>query len=266
MKDPFGRVINYLRVAVTDRCNLCCSYCRASESSALQGSEDVLSFEEIVEVVKAGVEIGIDKVRLTGGEPLMRPNIVTLVAMIAAVPGIRDFAMSTNGILLAEYARELFGAGLQRVNVSLDAVDPEYYGSLTGGGNVEAVLDGILAARRAGLHPIKLNCVVNESSTEAHAQEVKEYAHQNGLEVRFIPRMDLQQGKFSVVDGGSGGDCKRCNRLRLTSRGLVKPCLFSDIAFSVRTLGIREALLQAIRMKPATGTLNRTSYMRSIGG
>ncbi len=265
MFDCFGRKIDYLRVSVTDRCNLRCAYCMAEEGIALLRHEDILRFEEIAGVVREAVAIGVTKVRLTGGEPLVRRGIVTLVAMLHAIDGIEDLAMTTNGIRLAEYADALARAGLRRVNVSLDAVDPAHYAAITRGGDVRAVFDGIRAARRAGLNPVKLNCVIQETPEEPDARAVAAYAAAENLEVRYIRRMNLAEGEFSVVIGGSGGDCVHCNRLRLSSDGMVRPCLFSDIGFSVRELGPREALLRAIGEKPECGSSSH-AHFHTIGG
>jgi len=189
-----------------------------------------------------------------------------LVAMLAKVEGIEDLAMSTNGILLGDYADALAAAGLHRVNVSLDSMEPQRYAEITGGGDLQRVLAGINAARQAGLVPIKLNCVVTESSAEPDALAVARFARENGLEARFIHMMDLATGRFSVVEGGAGGDCPRCNRVRLSSDGMVRPCLFSDLTFSVRELGAAGALEQAILEKPAAGKPCTHNWMHGIGG
>ena len=168
--------------------------------------------------------------------------------------------------MLADYADTLAAAGLHRVNISLDSTDPQRYAEITGGGDVQRVFAGIVAAREAGLVPIKLNCVVSESSAEPDALTVAEFGRENGLQVRFIRMMDTATGTFSVVEGGSGGDCPRCNRLRLSSDGMVRPCLFSDLAFSVRKLGAAQALEQAIQEKPAAGGPCAHNWMHGIGG
>lgn len=227
--------------------------------------EDVLRFEEICDVTRAAVDLGITKARVTGGEPLVRRGIVTLVSMLGAVEGIQDFAMTTNGVRLAEFAEPLAQAGLHRVNVSLDAVNPARYAAITRGADVRLVLEGIQAARAAGLNPVKLNCVIQQSPEEADARDVAAYAAQEGLELRFIRRMNLAIGDFSVVVGGTGGDCVRCNRLRLSCDGMVRPCLFNDLGFSVRALGPREALLRAIESKPESGQTSN-GHFHAIGG
>lgn len=266
MRDPFGREIAYLRVSVTDRCNLRCRYCMPPEGVEWVPHREILSFEEIAEVVRAAVGLGVEKVRLTGGEPLVRRGVVDLVAMLAPIPGLRDLSMTTNGILLADHARALARAGLRRVNVSLDSADPARFREITRGGDLARVLEGIEAARAAGLSPVKLNCVVESSPEEPDAAGVARFALERGFEVRFIPRMDLRAGRFYRVIGGHGGNCARCNRLRLTSRGRVKPCLFSDVEFGVRELGARGALLRAVGAKPEAGTVARKDGIHVIGG
>ncbi len=266
MIDRFGRRIDYLRVSVTDRCNLRCRYCMGPEGVEPLRHEDILSFEEIRDVVTEAAGMGVRKVRLTGGEPLVRRGVVELVGMLAAVEGVADLAMSTNGTLLAPLAGELKAAGLMRVNVSLDATDPARYAEITRGGRVADALAGIDAALAAGLTPVKLNCVVAESSGEPDARDVAALAAGRGLAVRFIHRMDLPSGRFTVVEGGRGGDCPSCNRLRLTSDGHVRPCLFADLSFSVRELGAAEALRRALDEKPAAGLRCTSTPMPRIGG
>lgn len=266
MLDRFDREINYLRISVTDRCNLRCRYCIPCEDFVMLSHEDILRFDEIVEVVRQGVGIGIDKIRLTGGEPLVRRDVVKLVGMIATVEGIKDLAMTSNGILLDKFAGPLAGMGLKRVNISLDTMDPLKFRELTSGGDINQVLRGIEAARTAGLEPVKLNCVIAGSSAEPDALAVKKFADENGMEVRFIHQMDLGEGEFSVVEGGTGGDCEHCNRLRLTADGKIKPCLFSDIAYEVRKMGAGEAIRAAILQKPARGTACSLNHFYNIGG
>ncbi|MBE0648778.1 MAG: radical SAM protein [Bacteroidales bacterium] len=266
MFDCYNRKISYLRISITDRCNLRCYYCMPEGGVPLIGHDKILHYEEIAEVVKEATALGIDKVRITGGEPLVRRGVEELVAMIAQIPGINDFGMTTNGILLEKYAPILKEAGLHRVNVSLDAINPSRYRELTRGGDVEQVFRGIEAAQQAGLTPVKINCVVQQTSEEKDAREVKEYSRSHNLEIRFIHQMSLEHGCFTTVEGGDGGDCSRCSRLRLTAEGKIKPCLFSDIEFDIKELGIREALLQAINLKPEKGSVNTLNAFNNIGG
>jgi len=237
-----------------------------AEGISLQDHKDILSFEEILQVIEMAVSKGITKVRITGGEPLVRRGIISLIEQISIIPGIIDLSMTTNGILLEEYAGQLAKAGIQRINISLDTVDPHKYAEITRGGDIKRVVSGIIAAKNAGLNPIKINCVVKYSSKEPDALGVKDFCERNGLQVRFIQMMDLQKGHFSVVDGGTGGDCSICNRLRLTADGKIKPCLFNDLEFDVRTIGAENAILEAIKIKPECGTLSKNGHFNNIGG
>lgn len=227
---------------------------------------DVITYEEIVDVVKTSVQLGIDKIRVTGGEPLARRGIVDLVAMIAQIPGVKDFGLSTNGITLKRYAKGLKEAGLHRVNVSLDTLNPERYREITRLGNIEDVLEGIEEAQIVGLKPVKINCVIKKSSQEPDALEVAEYCKKNNLQIRFIHQMELSMGHFSVVEGGEGGDCKICNRLRLTANGKIKPCLFSNLEYDIREFGVENAINKALANKPKCGTINSSGSFYNIGG
>jgi cyclic pyranopterin phosphate synthase len=266
MYDRYNRRISYLRVSVTDRCNLRCTYCMPAEGVKLLEHKDILSFEEIVEVIREAVTLGITKVRITGGEPLVRKGIISLIEKIAMIGGILDFGLTTNGILLSKFANDLAKAGLHRINVSLDTLDPEKFRTITRGGDIQQVFEGIQAAKEADLTPIKINCVVRNSSDEPDALEVKKYCRENGLEARFIHEMSLADGCFTIVENGHGGDCVNCNRLRLTASGMIRPCLFNDLQFSTRELGIREALEQAVGLKPEMGSVNLTGGFYDIGG
>jgi cyclic pyranopterin phosphate synthase len=236
------------------------------EGIDLLSHNDILSYDEIVEVVKESVKHGIDKIRITGGEPLVRKGIVSLISMIWNVEGVKDLSLTTNGILLEKYAEDLKHAGLQRVNISLDTVDPDGFKKITRGGDIEKVFKGIEAAKKVGLSPVKINCVVLKSSGEKDAQMIKKYCLENDLQFRFIHQMNLFTGEFSVVEGGTGGDCGVCNRLRLTAKGMIKPCLFSEIEYSVRELGAEKALELAVDNKPKSGTKNKHNKFHNIGG
>ena len=266
MYDRFNRKINYLRISVTDRCNLRCVYCMPAEGITMLSHDDILTFDEIVKTTKKAVEMGVNKVRITGGEPLVRKGIVDLVKMLAAIAGINDLAMTTNGTLLDRFAQPLADAGLHRVNISLDTLDPEKYRKITRLGDIRDVLRGIDAARKAGLQPIKINCVVKTSSSEPDAQQVNAFAKEEGLQVRFIPEMNLETGSFGRVEGGEGGNCRKCNRLRLTATGMVKPCLFSNIEFDVRDAGPESAIKLAVANKPRHGSANKVNLFHNIGG
>jgi GTP 3',8-cyclase len=264
--DRYDRKINYLRISVTDRCNLRCRYCMPEEGIVLLSHKDILSFDEIAGFTETAVEYGIDKVRITGGEPLVRRDIVTLVRMLASVKGISDLSMTTNGTLLSNFANDLREAGLQRVNISLDTTDHERFAEITRGGDLNDVFKGIEAAVKAGLLPVKINCVVVNSKDEEDARQIASYCHKNNLEIRYIRQMDLVNGHFSLVEGGTGGNCTICNRLRLTANGRLKPCLFNDLDFNIREIGYAEAIRQAVDLKPECGSNNVTGKFYNIGG
>ncbi len=266
MYDRYNRKINYLRVSVTDRCNLRCTYCMPAEGVELMLHTDILRFHEIAETVKYSVRLGVDKIMITGGEPLVRKGIVDLVDMISKIDGIKDFGMTTNGALLDKFAHQLSDAGLHRVNISLDTMDPLKYNELTRLGDITNVFKGIKAANNAGLNPIKINCVVKKSSDEPDAKEVAKFCKENDLQIRYIQEMDLETGSFSVVEGGTGGNCSICNRLRLTANGNIMPCLFSDLKFNIRELGIEKAFEQALGKKPKSGHTASKSQFYNVGG
>lgn len=266
MLDLYNRKINYLRISVTDRCNLRCRYCMPEDGVCMVKHSDILTYEEIQQVVAVSVPLGIDKIRLTGGEPLVRKDIVELVRMIADVNGVKDMSITTNGILLEKFAKSLAEAGLHRVNISLDTMDPEKFSQITRGGDIRKLFAGIEAAKLAGLNPVKINCVIKKSSDEPDALAVKQYCTENGLQVRFISQMDLSTGHFGIVEGGTGGDCSRCNRLRLTPTGKMKPCLFSDLEYDIREMGIQKAIEAALFAKPEKGTVNMSNCFHNIGG
>jgi len=265
MFDRFDRPINYLRISVTDRCNLRCTYCMPEEGIELLKHSDILSFEEIADFTRLAVTNGITKVRLTGGEPLVRKNIVELVSMLSTIEGLEDLSMTTNGVLLSDYACDLKKAGLNRINISLDTVNPEKYCDITRNGKLAEVLEGIESAMIAGLGPIKINCVLL-GQPDDETRKLKQFCESHGLSLRFIHQMNLKTGEFSKVEGGEGGNCKKCNRIRLLANGDIKPCLFSDLAYNIRKLGHQEALNLTIGNKPLSGTYNQSGEFYNIGG
>ena len=228
--------------------------------------DKIISFDEIVAFTKYAVQQGIKKIKLTGGEPLVRKGIIDLVRMIAEIDGIVDFGMTTNGILLQKFAKPLAEAGLQRINVSLDSMNPERFHEITRVGDLADVLKGIDAAIENNLMPVKINCVIKNSENEPDALSVAAYAQQKGLQVRYIPLMDLEKGDFGIVHGGDGGNCSICNRLRLTSTGDIKPCLFNNMAYNIRELGIEKAYEMAVKTKPKSGQANSSNLFYNIGG
>ena len=191
--DRFGRVHNNLRISVTDRCNIRCVYCMP-ESVEFLPRASLLTFEEIARFVRVSTAVGIDKIRLTGGEPLVRRDLPGLIAQIVAIPGIKDVGLTTNGILLAPIAKELHDAGLRRINVSLDTMDPARFVELTRRTGFEQVIEGILAARAAGFDPVKVNAVAIKGVTEDDVVPLGQFCREHGLELRFIEYMPLDAG------------------------------------------------------------------------
>jgi cyclic pyranopterin phosphate synthase len=193
LADAFHRAITYLRISVTDRCNLRCVYCMPEEGLPWINKADILSFEEIVEIVRAAANVGVRSIRLTGGEPLIRPNLDRLVGLIAAVPGIEDIALSTNGLLLADQARALRAAGLTRANISLDTLREDRFEAIARRPGLGRVLAGIDAAFDAGLGPIKLNCVVMRGQNDDEVAGFAELTRGRAVNVRFIEVMPVEE-------------------------------------------------------------------------
>jgi cyclic pyranopterin phosphate synthase len=195
-RDRFARPMRDLRISVMDRCNFRCPYCMPRETFHEQyrflGSQERLSFPEIVRLARLFVQLGVRKLRLTGGEPLLRAGLTDLIGDLTAIPGVEDVALTTNGILLGRYATELKAAGLQRVTVSLDSLDPHVFARMSGGfGGVEQVLEGIEAARRAELTPVKVNAVVQRGVNDETVPELLQYFRGSGVVVRLIEYMDV---------------------------------------------------------------------------
>src|SRR3990172_7778946 len=280
-RDRHGRSITYLRLSVTARCNLRCRYCVPAGGVEWAAREEHLTNDEIVRLVALAAQRGLSKVRITGGEPLVRPGLVALVARLARVPGVTDLAMTTNGLLLARDADALTHAGLQRVNVSLDTLDRARFADITGRDALPQVLDGIAAAGRAGLTPIKLNVVVRQGINDDECVAMARLTLDHAYHVRFIEympvadfadwrrrhlptrevvarisrvlgsmqpcmrrdadgpalsyRLDGAAGRLGFISAISDDHfCDRCNRLRLTADGKLRPCLFSPIEVDLR--------------------------------
>lgn len=190
MKDPFDRQIDYLRISITDRCNLRCTYCSATEPFHYLPHERILRLEEIVRLVEIAIQMGFDKIRITGGEPLLRQNLTWLVHTLSAMPGLVDLSLTTNGMLLAKMAAELKQAGLLRINISIDSLDPDRFRELTGGGELAAVMAGLEAAFKVGFQPIKINAVVH-SHTPFEFPMFERMIREKPVAIRFIARMNL---------------------------------------------------------------------------
>ena len=286
MLDGEGRLIEYLRLSVTDRCNCRCTYCMPAGGVPMLGHKDILSFEELTEVVTACAQLGVRKVRLTGGEPLVRRGLPELVRMIRAVPGVEELAMTTNATLLAPVAAELHHAGLGRLNVSLDTLDAARYAELTRGGSLEDALAGLAAARDAGFSRTKVNCVLMGGVNDADVPRLAELARTEPIDVRFIELMPMGPctgwpkarfvpaetvleavpglqplrrdgvaelwhapgwvGNVGLIRPMSHRFCDGCSRIRVTADGRLKPCLHSAAEIPLRGLH-GEALLAELR-------------------
>ncbi|MGD1120103.1 MAG: GTP 3',8-cyclase MoaA [Dehalococcoidales bacterium] len=222
LSDSFQRPINYLRISVTDRCNLRCVYCMPPEGITLMSHYDILSYEEIYTLVKAAAELGINKVRLTGGEPLVRAGLPDLVQLIAGIDSINDISLTTNGILLAKYAAELEDAGLMRVNVSLDTLKPERFRQITRCGELADTLKGIEAAKEAGLTPVKINMVVMAGVNDDEIPDFARKTVSDGWNVRFIEQMPVNSAPLSEARFYSVNDMRK----RIEPLGKLEPVKF----------------------------------------
>ncbi|HAK45952.1 MAG TPA: GTP 3',8-cyclase MoaA [Spirochaeta sp.] len=197
MNDSYDRKIDYLRISITDRCNLRCLYCMPAEGIQRMKHSEILRYEEIEAVVRAAADLGVSKIRLTGGEPLVRPGVVDLVRILKSVPGIDNISLTTNAILLEQFAQPLADAGLDRVNISIDTLDAENFKTITRLGDIEKVFAGITAAADAGLTPIKINTVVIRGFNDHEIIDLSDWALQRGLNLRFIEFMPVNDSSFT---------------------------------------------------------------------
>ena len=281
MEDGFGRRVEYLRISVTDKCNLRCVYCMPEEGLPWLRREDLLSFEEIEATVSVMAEMGLRRLRITGGEPLVRRDLPLLVRMLRRIPGIEDIALSTNAVLLEEQAPALRDAGVDRINASLDSLRPDRIDAIARrAGSAERIFRGLEAAERAGFAPIKLNCVVMRGRNDDEVEDFARITLERPWHVRFIEVMptgdnlDVSRdeyvsaeeilariaalGSLAPVAGPRGNGpatyfgfagapgtvgvitpmshnyCDRCNRMRLTADGQLRPCLFGDLQTDLR--------------------------------
>ena len=323
--DNFGREISYLRVSITDRCNYRCIYCQSEKEFEFIPHQEILRFEEIVEIVQEAVNLGITKVRITGGEPLVRKGIVDFIKKLREIKKLEDISLTTNGFFLPEYAEKLKDAGLNRVNISLDSLQEEKYKKITRGGSLEKALKGIDSALKAGLLPIKINTVLIRGINDDEVEDFVRLTLGRPLNIRFIEFMpsgeevinkfenkfiSVQEikeklikkyllnpikintangpAKYYQIKGGQGTIgfitalsqhfCKTCNRIRLTSEGKLRPCLFSnkevDIKQAIRNAKtddkiirskiIRNNIREAINIKPEGHKLNKKFLNRDF--
>ncbi|MFO7980682.1 MAG: radical SAM protein [Candidatus Aminicenantes bacterium] len=268
MLDLFKREITYLRISVTDRCNLRCQYCMPAHGVKLKPQEEILTFEQITEICRVASKMGIWKVRLTGGEPLVRKNITHLVHMISEINGIKELCLSTNGVLLAPLAEKLKKAGLSRVNVSLDTLDAQKYKQLTRGGDIQKVFSGIEAVKKAGFSNTKINMVLIPGFNTDEIGPMFDFCRTNGLILQRINHYSLDSSlkKEYYYEAERPPDCKKCNRIRLTADGMLKPCLFSEQEIPVDFNDIESSISLAVQSKPAWGQNGTKRGNWEIGG
>jgi cyclic pyranopterin phosphate synthase len=198
--DPFNRRIDYLRVSVTDRCNYRCFYCMPSEGMEWERRSEFLDFDEMTRLIRLFSELGVSKVRFTGGEPLVRREFPKLVRMVGALPGVSDLSLSTNAHMLAEHAADLYRAGVERVNISLDSLDADTFRRITRNGDLEAVIRGIDAALAVGMNPVKLNMVIMKGLNDHEIESMLEFAVERGADLRFIETMPVGSAGIDGLD------------------------------------------------------------------
>lgn len=247
----YNQKVTYLRISVTDRCNLRCKYCMPAGGVKLKTHDDILSYEEITQICRAAAELGVTKLRLTGGEPLVRKNLPRLVRMLKGVHGIRELCLSTNGTLLDRFAEELKAAGLSRINISLDTLNPHKYREMTRGGDIQKVMDGIDAAQKAGFSQTKINMVLIPGFNTNEVEDMRLFCKKKGLTLQRINKYSLRSGseQKDYMEAERPPDCRICNRLRLTADGMLKPCLLSGMEIPVDFDDIKSSLRKAIAGK-----------------
>lgn len=290
MRDSYSRNITYLRLSVTDLCSLRCRYCMPADGVPKRDHADICSVEELVEITRAAADCGVSKVRLTGGEPLVRRGILDICRGISAISGVKELCLTTNAVALPQLAGPLKEAGVDRVNVSLDTLRPDRFAYMTRGGRLEEVFRGLEAAGEAGFTGTKLNVVLMKDFNEDEIPDFADLARRHPIEVRFIELMPIGEGRraqflparavleacpdlqpiensgvarrfrppegrglVGLIEPMSRRFCAGCDRVRVTADGRLKPCLHSDREFPLRGLrgeALRQAIRQGIAAKP----------------
>jgi len=325
LTDRYNRNINYLRISVTDHCNLNCIYCSPANKIIKLPRKEILKYEEILRLVKIGVNLGIYKVRITGGEPLIRKNLYDFLNQLTLIDGLKDVSLTTNGVLLKDNIDKIKASGIERINISLDTLNRKKYHYITGADNFKNVWEGIEAAQSKGFKPIKLNVVALNGVNDDELEKFAKLSISYPFHIRFIEYMpfgsedinqtrslltnDMKQiikkvGRFYPVEKNETGEpvepykfenskgqigfisplsrhfCSRCNRLRLTASGMLRPCLLSDNQIDIkgplrsdasdRELG--DIFVKAVHFKPYEHNIicnkdaNISGRMRAIGG
>ncbi|MCK8061129.1 MULTISPECIES: GTP 3',8-cyclase MoaA [unclassified Fusibacter] len=319
MQDSFGRKMEYLRLSVTDRCNLRCQYCMPESGCEKRAHDSILRNEDFIKLVESMADMGVEKVRLTGGEPLVRKGLASMIKGIRDIKGIEEVTLTTNGLLLEDQLDDLKASGLSRLNISLDSLNPETYRRLTRGGDLASVLRGIDKALKLDLKPIKINVVLIKGENDHEFDDFLN-AFDPSIEIRFIELMPIGEAaswnkeKFinlntfiseredliPIAQHGNGGPCRyykhlptgrtvgminpisdhfcdQCNRLRITSDGILKTCLHDRSEINLRPYlnqpeDLKQIILNAVAAKPESHQLNQTNSvpirrnMYTIGG
>lgn len=256
-----------MRISVTDMCNFRCGYCMPPEGIKLKSHKDILSYESIASITHVASKLGIKKVRLTGGEPLVKKNIVSLVEMIKLSGNFDEINMTTNGSLLdLDTAKALKEHGLTRINISLDTLDKEHFKKITRIGDIDKVFKGIDNAIEADLTPIKLNMVVFEDTSEKEIADMREFCQKKNIRLQTIKHFSLNKRYDHEIAFDRPKPCSSCNRLRLTSDGYLKSCLFSENEIKVDLNNIEDSILRAVKGKPEKGSCCQNRSMSQIGG
>lgn len=320
MKDNFGRTIDYMRISVTDRCDLRCKYCMPAEGIKKVDKSEIMTYEEILKICRAAIDVGIDKFKITGGEPLVRYDLMKLLRGMKSLPGLSEVTMTSNGQLLDRYIDELQEIGIDGINISLDTLREDRFKDITRVGDLNATLNAIDLSLGRGIR-IKLNTLIQKGFNDDEIEELTEFALNKGIDIRFIELMpigfaDAERGQSSEetmhcikdlypeiyedhsrhgngpavyykVPGRDGGIgiisaihgkfCDRCNRIRLTSKGYIKPCLCYEDGVFIRPYleksdaEIKRAFTEIIKFKPACHNFENVqavdhNSMSQIGG
>ena len=298
MQDRYARNITYLRLSVTDLCSLRCRYCMPADGIPKRDHRDVCSVEELVEIARAAVDCGVRKVRLTGGEPLVRRGILEICRGIAAIPGVEELCLTTNGLALPQLAGPLKEAGVSRLNISLDTLRPDRYACITRVGRLEEAFRGLKAAAEAGFTGTKLNVVLMKGFNDDEIPDFLDLSCRYPVEVRFIELMPIGEGRnaqflpaeavlesnpylrplegsgvarryrspggrgtVGLIEPMSHRFCGECDRIRVTADGKLKPCLHSDQEIPLRGLHgeeLRQAMRDGVAAKPQRHHMNET--------
>ena len=304
MTDSFGRKITYMRISVTDLCNLRCRYCMPAEGVVKKNHDDIMSEDEIINAIEAASELGISKIRFTGGEPLVKKNIVSICRRTSEIHGIKEICITTNGILLPNFADSLRLAGVERVNISLDTLRPERYSYITRGGSLNDAVKGIESAIRTGFR-VKINSVIIGGFNDDEISGLAGLTMNDDIDIRFIELMPMTEtvtagnfvasrkildvlpdieplesdgvaemyrlknarGRIGFISPVSDSFCQKCNRIRLTADGYLKPCLHSAAEIFIRHKSreeMKNLIADAIISKPERHKLNENYHTDSL--